>query len=233
MPIVLRPEAARLDPAVRGTLRRLAADPRVGLAVLSGRSLPDIRGRVAVRGILYGGCHGLEIAGPGLRFSHPLARSLRSRIRIAAAALVDVAARFPGARVERKGLGVAVHYRGVSAPRLPPLRGRVKQIAARAGLTILPGKKVWDLLPPGHRGKGKAVGIIRAHLEKRLGVRSSLTVYAGDDATDAEAFRSLGARGLAVQVGGRRGAAGYRLPGVHEVQALLGWIARAVASPPG
>jgi trehalose-phosphatase len=227
---VRRPEAARPDPAVRETLRRLAPNPRVGLAVLSGRSLPDIRGRVGLRGIIYGGCHGLKIAGPGLRFTHPLARSLRPRIRRAAAALEGVAARFPGAHVERKGLALAVHYRGVSQSRLGALRRRVKQVAARAGLTILPGKKVWDLLPPGHRGKAKAVRMIRTHLEKRLGVRSSLTVYAGDDATDAEAFRSLGVRGLAIQIGGRRGPTDYRLPGVREVHTLLGWLAEVVPS---
>ncbi|MGH7318523.1 MAG: trehalose-phosphatase [Candidatus Rokuibacteriota bacterium] len=45
-PIVRNPHVARLAPAVRQTLKRLAAHPRVGLAVLSGRSLSDVKRRV-------------------------------------------------------------------------------------------------------------------------------------------------------------------------------------------
>ena len=229
-PIVRRPDATRLTPAVRRTLRRLAASPRVGLAVLSGRSLADLRRRVGLRGIVYGGCHGLEIEGPGLRFRHPRASSIRPRLRMAAAALDRVVPRFPGAYLERKGLALAVHYRGVRASRLGALRGWVRRVAAQAGLTLLPGKKVWDLVPPGYRGKSKALSLIRDHLKHRVGARACLTLYAGDDATDAEAFRSLGARGLGIQVGGARGAADYRLRGVREVHALLRWMAKTAGS---
>lgn len=220
-----RPDATRLTPAVRRTLRRLAAFPRVGLAILSGRSLPDITRRVGLKGLIYGGCHGLEIDGPGLRFRYPQASSMRRRIRLAAAALEQVTSRIPGAHLERKGLALAVHYRGVSPSRLGTLHRWTRRAAAEAALAILPGKKVWDLVPPGHRGKARAVRLIRDHLKKRVRGKSLLTVYAGDDATDAEAFRSLGARGLGIQVGGARRAAAYRLRGVPEVHALLRWIA--------
>ncbi|MBI3007556.1 MAG: trehalose-phosphatase [candidate division NC10 bacterium] len=230
-PIVRRPDATRLTPAVRRTLRRLAASPRVGLAVLSGRSLADLKRRVGLRGIIYGGCHGLELEGPGWRFRPARAPSLRARAGRAAAGLEQVISRFAGAHLERKGLAVAVHYRGVRASRLGALRGWVRRVAAQAGLTLLPGKKVWDLVPPGYRGKSKALSLIRDHLKHRVGARACLTLYAGDDATDAEAFRSLGARGLGIQVGGARGAADYRLRGVREVHALLRWIVGAVASP--
>lgn len=224
-----RPDAARLGPAVRRTLRRLAANPRVGLAILSGRSLPDITRRVGLKGIIYGGCHGLEIEGPGLRFRHALAPSLRSRIGRAAAALERVTSRIAGAHLEWKGLALAVHYRGVGPSRLGTLHRWLKRVAAQVGLSVLPGKKVWDLVPPGHRGKARAVRRIRDHLKKRLRGKSLLTVYVGDDATDAEAFRALPGRGLGIQVGGARGAAEYRLRGVREVHALLRWIAGTAA----
>jgi len=230
VPIVRRPDAARLAPAVRRALRRLAANPRVGVAILSGRSLPDIIRRVGLKGIIYGGCHGLEIEGPGLRFRHAPAPSLRSRLGRAAAALEQVASHIAGAHLERKGLALAVHYRGVSPSRVGTLHRWAKRVGAQVGLTILPGKKVWDLVPSGHRGKARAVRLIRDHLKKRVRGKSLLTVYAGDDATDAEAFRSLPVGGLGIQVGGARGAAEYRLRGVREVHALLRWIAEAVAS---
>ncbi|MBI4391854.1 MAG: trehalose-phosphatase [candidate division NC10 bacterium] len=231
MPLVRRPDAARLPPPVRETLRHLAAHPRVGLAILSGRSLLDLRHRVCLRGILYGGCHGLEIDGPGLRFRHPLAPGHRLRIRRATAALGAMLPRFPGARLEPKGLALAVHYRGLSPSRRAALYRRVKRVAAQAVLTILPGKKVWDLVPPGHRGKAKALRLIRDCLKTRVRGGPLLTLYAGDDATDAEAFRALPPRALGIQVGGVRGPADFRLRNVPKVHALLRWIAERIASP--
>lgn len=232
VPLVRRPDAARLPPPVRETLRLLAAHPRVGLAILSGRSLLDLRRRVGLRGIVYGGCHGLEIQGPGLRFRHPLASSIRRRIRLATATLVRVIPRFPGAHLEQKGLALAVHYRGVSPSRLGTLYGWTRRAASKAALAILPGKKVWDLVPPGHRGKAKGLRLVRDFLKRTVRGRPLLTVYAGDDATDAEAFRAPPPRALSVQVGGARGPADFRLRNVPEVHALLRWIAKRAPSSP-
>ena len=136
---------------------------------------------------------------------------------------------FPGARLESKGLALAVHYRGLGPSRRIRLHRCVKRVAARAGLAILPGKQVWDLVPAGHRGKAEALGVIRARL--KVGVRAGrlLTVYAGDDATDAEAFRALPRRAVGIQVGGARGKAPFRLRNVRQVHALLRWIAERAA----
>ncbi len=154
---------------------------------------------------------------------------MRRRIHLAAAALEQVASHIAGAHLERKGRALAVHYRGVSPSRVGTLHRWANRVAAQVGLTILPGKKVWDLVPPGHRGKSRALSLIRNHLKNRVGGRSFLTVYAGDDATDAEAFRSLPVGGVGIQVGGLRGEADYRLRGVREVHVLLRWIAETAA----
>ena len=62
-PIVSHPEDAWLPDSMRQTLRSLAA--RVPVAILSGRDLDDVRGRVLVDGIVYAGSHGFDIAGAG------------------------------------------------------------------------------------------------------------------------------------------------------------------------
>ena len=62
-PIVSHPEDAWLSDSMRQTLRSLAA--RVPVAILSGRDLDDVRGRVLVDGIVYAGSHGFDIAGAG------------------------------------------------------------------------------------------------------------------------------------------------------------------------
>src|SRR6266481_8099410 len=62
-PIVGRPENAWLSDSMRQTLRELAVRARV--AILSGRDLDDVRRRVDIDSIVYGGSHGFDIAGPG------------------------------------------------------------------------------------------------------------------------------------------------------------------------
>src|SRR5439155_232429 len=57
-PLVSSPGAAVLAPSVRATLARLAGSRRARLAILSGRGLADLRARVALNGVVYGGCHG-------------------------------------------------------------------------------------------------------------------------------------------------------------------------------
>lgn len=231
-PIVRRPDAARLHPAVRQTLRRLAADRRVRLAIVSGRSLADLRRRVGLPGIVYGGCHGLELRGPALRYTHPAARSARARLRAAGARLAAGLGGYPGARLEPKRCALAVHYRGVPPPAARRLRRLVERLAHEARLGILPGKRVWDLVPPGHAGKAAALRRLLREFRAPAGARRVLTLYAGDDTTDADVFRTLGRRILGVQVGGRRGLAAYRLPGVPALHTLLRRVADVVEGVP-
>ena len=113
-PIASSPGAAVLAPSVRATLARLARSERARLAILSGRALADVRKRVGLDAVVYGGCHGLEIEGRGLRFRHPRVRPLR--VAAVRRALVRGAEAIPGAHVEFKGLCVSLHYRNV-APR--------------------------------------------------------------------------------------------------------------------
>src|SRR5260370_16701739 len=61
-PIVSHPEDAWLSESMRQTLQSLAA--RVPVAILSGRDLDDVRGRVYVDVIVYAGSLGFYIAGP-------------------------------------------------------------------------------------------------------------------------------------------------------------------------
>ena len=57
-PIVPWPDAAVLAASVRGTLSRLTASGRARVAILSGRALADLRARVRLANVVYGGCHG-------------------------------------------------------------------------------------------------------------------------------------------------------------------------------
>jgi len=211
---------------VRATLAALAVHPRVGLAILSGRALGDVRRRVGVSRVVYGGCHGLEIAGAGLAFRHPAAR----RARVAAARrLLRAAVRgLPGVRLESKGLAVSLHYRHVAAARVDEVREAVAHVARRVpDLAVIAGHRVFDFVPRVGWDKGRAVRWIARRLGPTLPGRVTL-LYVGDDTTDEAAFAALRGRAVTVRVGAAPTAADHVVRGVREVHGLLRWIAGAL-----
>jgi trehalose-phosphatase len=226
-PIVASPRSAALAPSVRATLGRLAASKRARLAILSGRALADVRARVGVAGVIYGGCHGLEIEGGGLSFHHPRVRA--SRVAAVRRRLTAGAACIPGAHVEFKGLALSLHYRNVVESR----RGEVRSLAARVvrsapDLRIIPGRAVFDFVPRVGWNKGRAVRWIARHVARALGSTRPLVLYAGDDVTDEAAFAALRGRGVTVRVGNGPSVADYHVAGVREMHSLLRRMAVAL-----
>jgi trehalose 6-phosphate phosphatase len=120
------------------------------------------------------------------------------------------AAAVPEAWVEDKGASIAVHYR--QAP--DPARARAQLIAAlvevasSAGLELVEGKMVVELVPAGRPRKGGAV-------ERIVGENDlSAALFSGDDVADVEAFHILDSTrraGPARRQGGRPG--GGHAPG--------------------
>jgi len=212
---------------VRATLATLAAHPRVRLAILSGRALADVRRRVGVPRVVYGGCHGLEIGGAGLAFRHPAAR--RARVAAARRLLAAAVRGIPGARLEWKGLAVSLHYRHVAAARVGEVREAVARVQRRQpGVSVVAGHKVFDLVPRVGWDKGRAARWIARRLAPRLPGRATV-LYVGDDTTDEAAFTVLRGRAVTVRVGAAPTAAGHVVRGVREVHGLLRWLVGALA----
>ncbi|HEU5203610.1 MAG TPA: trehalose-phosphatase [Candidatus Limnocylindrales bacterium] len=218
-PIVLEPTAARIVPAARAALRRLARlaeerPERVRVVVLSGRAARDVAGRVRVGGVAYHGNHGIE-AGTLAR------RGRAEQLEVASDALLDPFV--PGATalgravarelgspswlfVEDKGPSVAFHFR--QAP--DPERARAALLEAISavetevgdhGLAAIDGRRVIEFRPAEAGGKGTAVERL---IERE---RPGAVLVMGDDRTDAEAFEAVRAarragrlEGLAIAV---------------------------------
>lgn len=178
-PIVAAPELAVVPEPTRAELRRLAA--RYGLvACVSGRPAEDAARLVGVDGIRYVGEHGLEL--------HPRADEWSRRLDEFAAS-VDWPAE-PGKRMTR-----AFHYRG--AEDQDAAEAALRAVAERASLEGLRprwGRKVLEVRPPVDVDKGTAVRELLAS----AGLGRAL--YAGDDDTDLDAFRSLDGLEVAVRV---------------------------------
>jgi trehalose 6-phosphate phosphatase len=171
-PIVARPEDAYPPAETRAELTRLAGRYAL-VAVVSGRAGEDVRGRVAVDGIVYVGSHGLEL--------DPQADRWRRRI-------ADFAGAAPWApsQIELKGLSVAFHYRD-RADEQAAVR-ELEELAEGAredGLVARFGRKVLEVLPPVGSNKGTAV----RHLLDGAGLGRALV--AGDDITDLDAFLAV------------------------------------------
>jgi trehalose 6-phosphate phosphatase len=195
-PIVSHPQDAWLSESMRQTLRSLAA--RVPVAILSGRDLDDVRGRVLVDGIVYAGSHGFDIAGAG-GLRRELGAAYLPVLEAAETELREALDDIPGAQLERKHFSVAAHYRNVNESEAVKVALAVDAVAARhRELRRMDGKKVYELLPDIDWDKGKAVLWLLETLDLAHG--NVLPIYIGDDRTDEDAFRALEKRGVAILV---------------------------------
>ena len=91
-----------------------------------------------------------------------------------------------GARIEDKGRAIAVHTRLLPDPEgaLVKLEGRLRELAARHGLVLEPGKKVWEIRAP-----GMDKGVALRSIVDETGARQ--VIFAGDDLGDLSAFRAV------------------------------------------
>jgi trehalose 6-phosphate phosphatase len=226
-PLTREPEQARLPAATRRSLRALAHSPRARVGILSGRALDDLQRRVGLPELIYGGCHGLEVDGPGVAFRHPAAERHRTRLAELADDLGLRLAELPGVRVESKGLAIALHYRNAPPGTQAQLARVVAQSLRRSpDLTLLRGKKVIEILPAVDWDKGECARWIR---ERVFGAAAEVaTLYLGDDETDERAFVALAGSSITVRVGARavRSRAAHRVRGVADVGRLMAALAR-------
>ena len=218
-PIVNHPEDASLSDSVRQTLRSLAA--RVPVAILSGRDLDDVRGRVHVDGIIYAGSHGFDIAGAG-GLRREVGGAYLPVLEAAEMELREALDEIPGSQLERKHFSVAAHYRNVNENDAFRVALAVDEVAARhRKLRRIDGKKVYELLPDIDWNKGKAALWLLETLGLERG--NTLPIYIGDDRTDEDAFRAFEKRGIAILVSEQPQvtAASYWLQNPEEVERFL------------
>jgi trehalose 6-phosphate phosphatase len=211
-PLVDDPSAAVPLPGVADVLARLAGQPDVTVAMVSGRGVDDLRTTSGFGGPLrWIGSHGAE-------FDGPLGGDLADRRDALRDQLAPVVAGTAGARLEVKPAGVAVHVREVAD------RAAGAALLERVGtlvdpsLTMKPGKDVLELAIV-DADKGTALRRLRTELG------AAAAVYLGDDRTDEDGFRALEADDVTVKVGDGETAARYRVQTPAGALALLRHLA--------
>jgi trehalose 6-phosphate phosphatase len=225
-PIVAQPERAHLPIGILQRLVTLAHYTPV--AVITGRSVADIRSRLGFQPDFVVGNHGLEGV-PGVEYSAELCEQLCAEWeQRLAAALQDRSVYDPGIHIENKTYSLSVHYRlardrAKAERQLAALFKRVTKDARVVG-----GKCVFSLLPQEASDKGVAL----ERLMQASGARSA--IYIGDDVTDEDIFRLPRPDLLSVRVGPGTGSAAefflyHRIDVMQVLDELIGRLRQARA----
>lgn len=202
-PIVRQPRLAKLSRVKRKFLQELAAQKEIKTAIVSGRSLADLKKRVGVSGFLYAGNHGLEVEGPSLHFAHPEALTARKLMQKLTVRLKAAFKLFPAVFVENKVFTLSVHYRELASGKLSPARAVFFKVLApylnASKVVMTEGKKVWEIRPSHRWNKGTLVLWLLARVIETSS-KKVLPIYVGDDRTDEDAFKALRRKGMGVKV---------------------------------
>ena len=218
-PIVVRPDDARVPPAVAGHLARIARE--LPVAILTGRSVDDVTPRLGFAPRYVIGNHGAE---DSAAIAAPAGDALDAlRLRIAG----DAGLAEAGVMVEDKRLSLALHYRTAPDPqaalaRIDALLDDLEPALARFG-----GKFVVNVVSAEHPDKGDAL----AELVQRAGVEAAM--FVGDDVTDEAVVRRARAPWLTVRIGRDepQSAAMFGLDSEAELVTVLARIATPLPPP--
>jgi trehalose 6-phosphate phosphatase len=189
-PIVDHPDDARIAPGVAQRLQALAS--RLPVAVVTGRSVADVRPRLGFEPLYLVGNHGAEDDGvpPEAGLGSPALQRLRQDLNAAGPALAAA-----GVWLEDKGPSIALHYRlAPDAPQALDLIDRLLQPTANA-LRVFGGKMVVNAMSAQAPDKAQAMH----RLVARCGAATAF--FAGDDINDEAVFAAAAPDWVTVRVG--------------------------------
>lgn len=209
--IVRMPSEAWMNPVTENLLQELSTLAPV--AVVSGRSLEDLKSRVGFQPQFLIGNHGLEVSGEN-----------GSSLKEAEAACKNWLNVFKdcdfgsGVEVEDKVYSLAIHYRRSRSKKEAKIRIQKVISELMPEPRIVQGKSVVNLLPSGAPHKGAAIlDLIQRSKMKHI-------FYVGDDDTDEDVFGleyNLG-QIMTVRIGQKKSSqAKYFLKHQSEINRLL------------
>jgi trehalose 6-phosphate phosphatase len=188
------PDAVVVEPGLIGSLTALRQSLSGALAIVTGRPIEAVDRLLGAAPGAVAGEHGGAVRhtrhGPVERPDLPTPPSVWLE---AAQALADA---FPGALLETKARGFALHYR--QAPAAGSVFHAVLKalVAGTSDFQLLPAHCLWEIRPFGS-DKGTAVAL----LMDRPPFHGRLPVFIGDDVTDEDGMdqaRKLGGAGFRV-----------------------------------
>jgi trehalose 6-phosphate synthase len=224
VPFARTPEEARPPPETVALVERLAAEPGVTVAIVSGRPRAWLEAFFPDPHVFLVAEHGASRRGPAAWEN--VGNVEPGPLDDLAESLGKIARRHPGTVVEHKRTGVALHYRQVPK--------------GRRGELLVEACGVIDRFVEGHPSFERLEGTLVSEI-RPVSIRKSLAVpwvrdlagpgarllAFGDDVTDEHMFAALDGGDDAVVVrtaDRRRTAARWELDDAGDVQAVLRWI---------
>jgi trehalose 6-phosphate phosphatase len=215
-PIVSHPSKAGTTRSFLPWLEKLSERGAL-TAVITGRSLKDVKPLLHFKPDFVVGNHGME----GLEAFSTSGTRARKVCRAWVKGLKSSWPDIRGAFLEDKKESLSLHYRGVCSP--STARHALAALADRLQPKprVIGGKYLLNLVPPGSPHKGLALKEVM-----RLSQRP-FALFVGDDDTDEDGFRQDG-QILSIRVGKKRdSAAEFYLPAQKDVGRLLRWLTKS------
>jgi trehalose 6-phosphate phosphatase len=209
-PIVATPGQARISQSVSGKLSRLAE--RLPVAILTGRTVDDVRGRLGFEPHYIVGNHGAEVGPDAREAAAEELDTVRRQLASREEELVRA-----GITVEDKGLSLALHYRLSRRPQQAQALFQDALRTAQARCRTFPGKMVENVVPAQAPDKNGALHELVADC------RATCAIFVGDDFNDEPVFASAPDHWLTIRVGREdpQSQAGFFLDSMAEVGMLL------------
>lgn len=230
-PIVKNPQATKLPGETKKLLIKLSKKQGFYLAIISGRSLKDLKKKVGLNSIIYGGNHGLEGEILKEKYCFSVPDKTFAALKVIRQQLHQITDQYTGVFIEDKRLVLSFHYR-MAREKAPEVKLAVKEVLKPfiqdKVISITAGKMVFDICPKVDWNKGSfaklIINKIRAQTKK-----SPLVIFIGDDTTDEDVFRVL-KNGITVKVDkNRNSGAQYSLKDTNEVFIFLQWMLTLVS----
>ncbi|CAN5302567.1 hypothetical protein BH11PLA2_BH11PLA2_31730 [soil metagenome] len=195
-PIVRHPSLARLSSQMRNCLQLLNSLPRVGVGVISGRALGELRGLIDLDGVYLAGSGGLEIDLLGVVHRDPNLVAISKLFDVIQDSIIDIVRKYPCTWLERKPGALSIHFRGLLPLLATAFRCEIAStLSAFESLRLRVVSEAIEVTPAHGWDKGHAVALILDHISNACG-SDPLPIYFGDAPNDTEGML------VAVQHGG-------------------------------
>lgn len=230
-PIREHPDLAMLSEEVRQILLKFSQNRTFFLGIITGRSLRQIKKLVHIPKILYAANHGIELEGPGIRFSSAEAKKARYTLWHVYMQLFTSLRHIDGIYLEDKGYAVSVHYRLVKKTRDREFISQtfdqiIKPYLEKKILSLSPGKMVYEIRPPVTWNKATTIQWLLTNYFPLAFSGDAFLIYLGDDQADIEVFTTLSGKRLMIFVGaaGDTSTADYYVNSPEEVRSFLAFL---------
>lgn len=182
------------------------------IAIISGRSLADLKDRLGFKPGFLVGNHGLEGIHSGTKKLEAFSEICESWQKLLRAYLEEI----DGVEIEDKKFSMALHYRKSRTKKHVKSKLLQAVLELKPSARIVLGKCVINIIPPGAPHKGIAL------LELLIKSEKKSAFYIGDDDTDEDVFALADPRIFSVRVGRRMdSAAKFYIQSQNEIDRLL------------